>query len=241
LLFFFFTVGGGFLVVVLRNVQDAAGADAQAVSHAVTGVLIAIVLGILLALFLFLSSFHIGITRYARLIQRLPPVRAGVFSLQGVVFPEGDEYGNLGKHLNKLIAILSEFDALKGERLAAAEGAMRRLAERLPTPLLALGTNRRVLFVNGCWKEAFGIERSVDNYLLDAVLVSGGLAQLIDLALERKTIDKGEALDVVCQGRQFSCDVTPEPVAAGTGELLSLLLFFSEIRPAKPFPSQKNQ
>jgi PAS domain-containing protein len=185
--------------------------------------------GFIVSSFLFFVMRRRGFTAYKRIIERLSSERSTNFNLN-IQFPETDEFGNLGKWLNRFIEKVREFDRIKVERLRTSQQKITALSENMEKGVILLTGENRVSYVNGQFVKLLNIgsktvvglpiEKVLENEQLDNALIEIRKKPK-DQILEDLKIKSGEAV--------YKAKLTVIPIISSELAVMESIIIFDYI------------
>ena len=141
--------------------------------------------GFVISSLLFLVSRRRGFIAYKRIIDRLSSEGTMNFNLN-ISFPERDEFGDLGKYLNKFIAQMRAFDRIKVERLRSSQQKIAALSEAVEKGLLIVSNENKITYANSQFIKLFNIgEKTVAGLPLSKVIQNEVLDQVLEEVKEK--------------------------------------------------------
>ncbi len=183
-----------------------------------------------------ISSFILAVTRrrgfvaYKRMIDRLSSDRSTRFNLN-ISFPEQDEFGNLGKWLNKFMAQLRDFDKIKVERLRASQQKLMFLSEAMEKGIVILSEEYKINYVNSAFVKAFNIgDRTVVGLPVGKVIENDTVLETLE---EIKTKPKNQVLEdlkIKTGETTYKVKVTVVPIISTEVTLMETLILFDYIQ-----------
>jgi transcriptional regulator with PAS, ATPase and Fis domain len=148
--------------------------------------------GLLISLLVLLITQKRGFTAYKRIIDRFSTARSTQFNLN-ISFPEHDELGDLGKHLNRFLGELRKFDRIKVERMRASQQQAGYLAEALGKGMLVVNSENKITYTNSHLRTLFNLgEKSVAGLPVNTLFQS---EQVLETLEQFKEKPKNQVLD----------------------------------------------
>lgn len=186
--------------------------------------------GFVISSFFFMVTRRRGFASYKRIIDRISSDRSMSFNLN-IQFPEQDEFGDLGKWLNKFMAQMREFDHIKVERLRASQQKIAFLSEMTERGLLIVSDEKKITYINSHIirllnigdKTVVGlpINKVIENETLDGVLedlkIKPKNQTLEDLRIKSGDVGYKTKLDIV-------------PIISSDGALMETMIIFHYIQ-----------
>jgi PAS domain-containing protein len=186
--------------------------------------------GFVISLLLLIVKRRMGFIAYKRIIDRLSSDKSMSLNLN-VSFPDRDEFGNLGRWLNKFMDQMRRFDKIKVERLRASQQKIQFLAEALDRGLLFLSSENKITYANSQFKKLLNIgEKTIIGLPIDKVVQND---QLINALLDLKDKPKDQVLDDL---KLKSGDVVYKtktlivPIISSEAELMEIMVVFERIQ-----------
>ena len=100
-----------------------------------------------------------GINVYTKIIEKITGAQqSDNFTLSTSIFPEEDELGNLGSHLNNYTKTLKKFDELKKQRIFFERQKLNVILDLMEYPILITNKNQVCIAVNTGFYEEFKFE-----------------------------------------------------------------------------------
>jgi hypothetical protein len=185
--------------------------------------------GFIISSALFLISMRKGFIAYRRIIDKLSSERSMGFNLN-IRFPERDEFGNMGKWLNKFIAMVRDFDRIKVERLRSSQQKINALSEALEKGMLLVSNEGKIYYANGHFKKLLNLgEKNIVNLPLDKVIQSDRLQKALE---GLKEIPKDLILSDIkirTEGAAYKAKVSIIPIVDSETSLVETMLIFNRI------------
>jgi signal transduction histidine kinase len=185
--------------------------------------------GFVISSVLFLISMRKGFIAYRRIIDKLSSERSMGFNLN-IHFPERDEFGNMGKWLNKFIAMVRDFDRIKVERLRASQQKINALSETMEKGLLLVSNEGKIYYANSHFKKLLNLgEKNIVNLPLDKVIQNDKLQKVLG---EIREIPKDQVLNdikVRAEGAAYKAKVSIIPIIDSEASLVETMLIFNRI------------
>lgn len=171
-----------------------------------------------------------GFVAYKRIIDRLSSERSMSFNLN-ISFPEHDEFGNLGKWLNKFIAKLREFDRIKVERLRAAQQTVAFLSEAIGKALIILSNEGKITYANSQFGKSLNIgEKTISGLPINKVIENEKLLATLEELKEKPKnqvltdlkIKKGEVV--------YKTKIRIFPIISSEVSLMETMIIFDSLQ-----------
>lgn len=171
-----------------------------------------------------------GFLAYKRIIDRLSSARSTQFNLN-ISFPEQDQLGDLGKHLNKFIQRLREFDRIKVERLRAFQQEVNHLAEAMEKGVLVVTKDNRISFANSHFKQLFNIgDRTVAGLPMGAVLQNERVLAALEEIREKPKDHLLDDLKIKSGEVTYKTRVAIIPIISSDVRLMETLIIFDYVQ-----------
>jgi len=122
--------------------------------------------GFVISSLFFLVTRRRGFASYKRIIDRLSSERSMSFNLN-IQFPEQDEFGDLGRWLNKFIVRMREFDRIKVERLRASQQKVAFLSDIVDKGIVFVSKENRITYANSLFIKGRFANQIRYNFLQD--------------------------------------------------------------------------
>jgi PAS domain-containing protein len=180
--------------------------------------------------FILVISRRRGFVAYKRIIERLSSDRSMNFNLN-ITFPEEDEFGNLGKWLNKLLAHLRDFDRIKVERLRAAQQEFNVLVEAVEKGLMVVDADGKIKAVNSHFRRLFNTgDKTIVGLPLDSVLHGEKVEETLTEIAENPKNRELEDIMIESSEVTYKTTVRITPVISSDVALMETLFIFDYIQ-----------
>ncbi len=183
-----------------------------------------------------ISSLTIIVTRrrgfvaYKRIIDRLSNTRSTQFNLN-VTFPEQDEFGDLGKWLNRFISQLKDFDRIKVERLRAAQQKVAFLSESIDRGLVIINTEDKINYANSLFVKQFNIgDKTVLGLPLNKVIENEEIENSLQEIHEKPKNQELDEIRVKAGTVTYKTKVTIVPIISSDVALMETMIIFDHIQ-----------
>ena len=186
--------------------------------------------GFVISSLFFMLTRRRGLSSYKRIIDRLSNERSMSFNLN-IRFPEQDEFGDLGRWLNKFVLRMREFDRIKVERLRASQQKLSAIADMVDRGILFISTDGKISFAN----KAFGSVidtggKTVVGLPLKKVVESEEIAHALD-ELQRKPKDRTLTdIRIKSGDSAYKARVDMVPIISPDVELLETMIVFDNLQ-----------
>ncbi len=186
--------------------------------------------GFVISSLFFLVTRRRGLSSYKRIIDRLSSERSMSFNLN-IQFPEQDEFGDLGRWLNKFVSRMREFDRIKVERLRALQQKLAAIAEIVDKGILFVSNENRITFVNKAFIRLMNIgEKSVVGLPLNRVIESEEIGLALE-EFEKKPKNRTlEDLRIRSGDSWYKAVVDMVPIISPDVDLLETMIVFNNIQ-----------
>lgn len=186
--------------------------------------------GFVISSLFFLVTRRRGLSSYKRIIDRVSSERSMSFNLN-IQFPEQDEFGDLGRWLNKFVSRMREFDRIKVERLRASQQKLSAIAETVDKGILFVSNEKRITFANKAFTRLlYTGEKTVVGLPLNRVIESEEIGLALD-ELEKKPKDRIlEDLRIRSGDSGYRTTVNIVPIISPEVDLLETMIVFGDIQ-----------
>jgi transcriptional regulator with PAS, ATPase and Fis domain len=148
--------------------------------------------GFVISSLFFLVTRRKGFASYKRIIDRISSERSMSFNLN-IRFPEQDEFGNLGKWLNKFVEQMREFDQIKVERLRTSQQKVDFLAEMTKKGIVIVSSESKITYANSHIIKSLDIgDKTIVGLPINKVIENETLEEVLE---ELKTTPKNQTLE----------------------------------------------
>ncbi|MCK4804267.1 MAG: PAS domain-containing protein [Spirochaetes bacterium] len=186
--------------------------------------------GFVFSSFIILAKRKRGFASYKRIIDRLSIERSMSFNLN-VSFPEKDEFGNLGKWLNKFIEQMREFDKIKVERLRAYQQKLTALSEAAEKGLLVLSNGNKITYANSHFKKLLNIgEKTIVGLPMETVVQNEELINSLESLSDKPKNRVLNDLKVKSNGVVYKTRATVIPIISSEVQLMETMVIFDYIQ-----------
>lgn len=162
--------------------------------------------GFILSLIILVSTYRSRIGKYMRVIERIDLLKPGAVNVASITFPDEDEFGNLGKRLNTLISVLTQFDALKTEKIQVLNGTIAKLAERIPQAFAILDSDLKVVYSNEIFGKVFDINIS-EGQSIKSFFQSEDFFALHNTAIEEMSAVSSKSIVITAGKQNYKCSL----------------------------------
>ncbi len=171
-----------------------------------------------------------GFVAYKRIIERLSNTRSTQFNLN-VTFPEQDEFGDLGRWLNRFIGQLKDFDRIKVERLRAAQQKIAFLSESIDRGLVIVNPENKINYANSLFIKQFNIgEKTVLGLPLNRVIENERIESAIQEIREKPKNQELDEIRVKAGNMTYKTKITIVPIISSDVTLMETMIIFDHIQ-----------
>ena len=186
--------------------------------------------GFVISSLFFLVTRRRGFASYKRIIDRISSERSMSFNLN-VRFPEQDEFGDLGKWLNKFIEQMREFDQIKVERLRAFQQKVALLAEMTKKGMVIVSSDNKITFANSHIIKSLDIgDKTIVGLPINKVIENEELDALLDELQEKPKNHLLEDLRIKAGEFVYKAKVDIVPIISSDVTLMKTMLIFYYIQ-----------
>jgi len=186
--------------------------------------------GFIISSFIFIIMRRKGIIAYKRIIDRLSSERSMGFNLN-VTFPETDEFGNLGRWLNKFMHQVREFDRIKVERLRASQQKISYLSEAVEKGLIVVSDENKISFVNSHFMKLLNLgDKSIVGLPINKVIQDEQFLSTLDELKKKPKNQVLEDLRLKLGEVSYKTRVSFVPIITSEVELIETLIIFDYIQ-----------
>jgi len=178
----------------------------------------------------FVISRRRGFVAYKRIIDRISSERSMSFNLN-IKFPEHDEFGNLGRWLNRFIEQLREFDRIKVERLRAAQQKITFLSESIDKGLVIINNEIKISYTNSHFKKLLNIgDKTIVGLPLSKIIENEELIKALENLSKNPKNQVLEDLKIKSGDVVYKTKVTIVPIISSTVEIMETMILFEYIQ-----------
>jgi len=186
--------------------------------------------GFVVSSLFFAISRRRGFVAYKRIIDRISSERSMSFNLN-IKFPEHDEFGNLGKWLNRFIDQLREFDRIKVERLRAAQQKVTFLSESIDKGLIIINNEIKISYANSHFKKLLNIgDKTIIGLPLSKIIENEDLIKILESLGKNPKNQVLEDLKIKSGNVVYKTKVIIVPIISSTVELMETMVIFEYIQ-----------
>ncbi len=186
--------------------------------------------GFVISSLLFISLRRKSITAYKKIIDRIANDRSMSFNLN-ISFPETDEFGDLGRWLNRFVATLRKFDQLKVERLRAAQQKISFLSEAMNKGVVVLSRERRISFVNSHFNRLLNLgDKSIIGLPIEKIISDERFLKTLDMLEEKPKNTQIDDLKIKVDNVIYRTKVMLVPIISSELKLEEVLVIFDYIQ-----------
>ncbi len=183
-------------------------------------------IGFVFSSFIILAKRKRGFASYKRIIDRLSIERSMSFNLN-VSFPEKDEFGNLGKWLNKFIEQMREFDKIKVERLRAYQQKLAALSEAAEKGFLMLSNEMKITYANSHFKKLLNIgEKTIVGMPMETVIQNEEFINSLESLSDKPKNHVLNDLKVKANGVVYKTKAAVIPIISSEVQLMEIMIIF---------------
>jgi signal transduction histidine kinase len=170
-----------------------------------------------------------GFVVYRRIIERLSSDRSMSFNLN-ITFPEQDEFGNLGRWLNKFMQRLREFDRIKVERLRAAQQRIAVLSEMVEKGIITVSPENRITYANSHFIDLLNIgEKTIVGLPINRVIESEEVFKVLEEVREKPKDRVLDEIKIKVGERFYRAKVRIIPIISTNVELVESMIIFDSL------------
>ena len=170
-----------------------------------------------------------GFVVYRRIIERLSSDRSMSFNLN-ITFPEQDEFGNLGRWLNKFMQRLREFDRIKVERLRAAQQRIAVLSEMVEKGIITVSPESRITYANSHFIDLLNIgEKTIVGLPINRVIESEEVLKVLEEVREKPKDRVLDEIKIKVGERFYRAKVRIIPIISTNVELVESMIIFDSL------------
>lgn len=171
-----------------------------------------------------------GFVAYKRIIERLSSDRSMSFNLN-VTFPEQDEFGNLGKWLNKFMQRLRDFDRIKVERLRTTQQRITFLSEIVDKGIVTISNENRIIYANSHFIDLLNIgEKTVVGLPINRVVENEYILKALEEIKEKPKNQVLDDLKIKSGDTVYKTKVMIVPIISSEVELVETMIIFDYIQ-----------
>lgn len=186
--------------------------------------------GFVVSSLLLLVARKRGTVVYKRIIDRISSNRSSKFNLN-IKFPEQDEFGNLGRWLNKFIEQLREFDRIKVERMRVSQQKFSFLSEEINRALVVIDHENRISHVNSKFTELLNIgNRSIVGLPVDSVIENEKLMEALEQVKQKPKNQVLEDLKIKSDNGTYKTRAALVPVLTSEVSVMETMIIFDYIQ-----------
>jgi len=182
--------------------------------------------GFIISSLLFLVMKRKGSVAYKRIIDRLSSEKSMNFNLN-ISFPESDEFGNLGKWLNKFIGQLRKFDKIKVERLRTYQQKITALSEAVEKGLIIVSDENKITYANKHFIKLLNIgDKTVVGLPINKVMENDLLQNALNELKEKPKNQVLNDLRIKAGEVVYKSKVMVIPIISSEAYLMETMLIF---------------
>ena len=185
--------------------------------------------GFVISSLLLLAMRRRGFVAYKRIIDRLSSERSMNFNLN-ITFPETDEFGNLGKWLNKFIQQMREFDKIKVERLRTSQQKITALSETIDKGIIIVSVENKITYANTQIIKLLNIgDKSVIGLPINKVIENEMLENALSELKEKPKNQIMDDLRIKSGEIVYKTKATVIPIISSEAFLMETMIIFDYI------------
>jgi PAS domain-containing protein len=186
--------------------------------------------GFVVSSLLFLVTRRKGFSSYKRIIDRLSSERSMSFNLN-IQFPEQDEFGDLGRWLNKFISKMREFDRIKVERLRASGQKVAFLSESIEKGIVFISAENRITYANSSFLKGLNIgDKTIVGLPLNKVIENEDLDGILEELRQKPKNRTIEDLRIRAGDTSYKTKVDIVPIISSDVGLMETMILFQSIQ-----------
>lgn len=200
-------------------------------------ILLVSISGFILSLGIMVFSLRRSISAYQRYIKRLERVpQPGRFLLEKLSFPENDEFGNLGYHLNLLLKYLKQFEMQRENMRFKERNRFKQLSADIDSPVICIDRSQNIVEQNHALRETFFLTgESYTRTLFGIFKTDEEMRNSLENSLTRLFNGKDpvaafDEVPLTARNNRFLCDLRILPVDNASGETPELLVLFHDVK-----------
>jgi PAS domain-containing protein len=186
--------------------------------------------GFVISSLFFLFTRRKGFASYKRIIDRLSSERSMSFNLN-IQFPEQDEFGDLGRWLNKFITQMREFDRIKVERLRALQQKVAFLSEIAEKGIVIVSNENKITYANSLFIKELNIgDKTIVGLPINKVIENEMLADVLEDLKEKPKNKTIEGLRIKSGDSGYKTKVDLVPIISTGVDLMETVIVFHYIQ-----------
>jgi len=186
--------------------------------------------GFVISSLILIITRRMGFVAYKRIIDRLSSDRSMRFNLN-ITFPEQDEFGDLGRWLNKFMQKLKEFDKIKVERLRAQQQQIAFLSEAIEKGIIKVTDENRITYANSHFIKLLNIgEKTVVGLPINKVVENELILQALEDLRDKPKNQVLDDLKMKVGEVVYKTKVTIVPIISSEVTLMETMLLFDYIQ-----------
>jgi hypothetical protein len=186
--------------------------------------------GFVISSLFFLVTRRRGFASYKRIIDRISSERSMSFNLN-IRFPEQDEFGDLGKWLNKFIEQMREFDQIKVERLRAFQQKVALLAEMTKKGMVIVSSDNKITYANSHIIKSLDIgDKIIVGLPINKVIENETLEEVLNNLKSTPKNQTLEDLRVKSWDVEFKTKIDLVPVISSDVTLMETIVIFHQLQ-----------
>ena len=148
-----------------------------------------------------------------------------------IQFPEQDEFGDLGRWLNKFIARMREFDRIKVERLRASQQKVAFLSEIMDKGVVIVSNENKVTYANSAFIKGLNIgEKTIIGLPMNKVIETEALDEALEGLKNKPKNATIEELRIKSGDSGYKTKVDIVPIISTDVNLMETMIVFHYIQ-----------
>jgi len=181
------------------------------------------------SLFLLLTRKR-GFVAYKRIIDRISSDRSMSFNLN-IKFPEEDEFGNLGRWLNKFVDDARKFDRIKIEKLRESQQKLSFLSEAIEKGMVILSNEQKITFANSHFIKKLKIgDKTILGLPLSKIIDNDELLSILGNLKKRPRNQVLNDIKIKSGNVVYKTKVKVFPIIDSEVNLIEVMLIFDYIQ-----------
>lgn len=186
--------------------------------------------GFVISSLFFLFTRRRGFASYRRIIDRLSSERSMSFNLN-IQFPEQDEFGDLGRWLNKFISRMREFDRIKVERLRTLQQKVVFLSEISDKGIVFVSKENKIIYANSLFIKELNIgDKTIVGLPINKVIENEVLTEVLEVIKEKPKNQTLEDLRIKSGAAGYKTKVDLVPIISSDVVLMETMIVFHYIQ-----------
>jgi transcriptional regulator with PAS, ATPase and Fis domain len=148
-----------------------------------------------------------------------------------IQFPEQDEFGDLGRWLNKFITQMREFDRIKVERLRALQQKVAFLSEIAEKGIVIVSNENKITYANSLFIKELNIgDKTIVGLPINKVIENEMLADVLEDLKEKPKNKTIEGLRIKSGDSGYKTKVDLVPIISTGVDLMETVIVFHYIQ-----------